>query len=129
MLLGIWEVQTQLELWLLEAAYRMVVDLAIVYCSRLAYVSRLLQIGIVSELGFCFDCQALSFIVSFVFENQLSASFQSCSLGLSLRIKVKMSLLQSGFTLKFKSSRRRGHFQRRYYALKFLSDVELSLLA
>jgi hypothetical protein len=46
-----------------------------------------------------------------------------------LRIKVKMSLLESGFTLKFKSSRRRGRFQRRYYALKFLSDVELSLLA
>lgn len=73
----IWKVQTQLELLLLGAACRMVVDLAIVYCSHLAYAFHLLQTGSASELGFCFNCQALSFTVSFAFKNQLSASFQS----------------------------------------------------
>ena len=56
----------------------MVVDLAIAYCFRLAYVSRLLQIGSVSESSFCFDCQVLSSTVVFVSEFQLSASFQNC---------------------------------------------------
>jgi len=75
-------------------ACTLVKDLAIICCFHLAYVSRLLQKGIVSISNFCFDCQVLFFTAFFIFELLLLIWFQNCWISLFLMTNAKKSLLQ-----------------------------------